>query len=459
MTHAAPADHVTPYDRFALDEGSLVAMLASRRRNQGLVEYFGPQLHAELVRLARATHGRQPRGLRVYVLPGIMGSQLGFMRGGHKPNDILWLDPIDIQLGRLQELKLADYSRVVPLGAMSYTYLKLTLSLRKAGFDSVLLDYDWRRDVAALGKLLAQRIAADDRERVAIVGHSMGGLVARAALTHAAGERVSRLIMLGTPNAGSLGAVQALRGTYSVVRKIAMMDPGHDAEFLAREVFATFPGLHELLPARAGAHGLDLFDVANWPAKGPGPNPAMLRRTAELEKRLAPADARFHAVIGCNRITATGVARRGGDFEYQYSLRGDGTVPIALAGLRGAHLRYVDCGHSDLPLSDRVIAGTIDLLKTGATRRFAKRPRIRRASHARVRDAELRQEYQGKIDWPHMSPEERRIFLDTLNEPPRRLRPAPAPPRRSSPPRRAKPAPRRPGKPASARRRRSRPAR
>ena len=56
----AAADHVTPYDRFALDEASLVAMLAARTPNQGLVEYFGPELHGDLVKLARATHGRNP---------------------------------------------------------------------------------------------------------------------------------------------------------------------------------------------------------------------------------------------------------------------------------------------------------------------------------------------------------------------------------------------------------------
>jgi pimeloyl-ACP methyl ester carboxylesterase len=424
MSQAASADHVTPYDRFALDEGSMVALLAARTPNQSLVDYFGPGLHTELAQLARATHGRAPRGRRVYVLPGIMGSQLGFMRGGHKPNDILWLDPIDIQLGRLVELTLGATSRAVALGAMSYTYLKITLSLRKAGFDAVLLDYDWRRDVASLGKLLANRIAADGREKVGLIGHSMGGLVARAALTHAAGSRVSQLITLGTPHAGSLGAIQALRGTYTVVRKIAQMDPRHDAEYLASKVFATFPGLHELLPFGAGIGDLDLFDLRTWPKKGPRPQAAMLRRAAGLAQRLAPADSRFHAVVGCNRITATGVARRAGEFEYEYSLRGDGTVPVALAELDGARHRYVDCGHSDLPLSDRVIAGTIDLLKAGTTRRFAASPRIRGTSRmrVRVRDADLRKDYQGKVDWPHMTPEERRLFLDSLNEPPRAWR-------------------------------------
>ena len=67
-------------------------------------------------------------------------------------------------------------------------------------------------------------------------------------------------------------------------------------------------------------------------------------------------------------------AMRDGDFESEYSQQGDGTVPIELARLAGARHSYVECGHSDMPLADRVIAGTIDLLKTGATQRFAAAP-------------------------------------------------------------------------------------
>ena len=418
-----PADHITPYDRLALDEATLIALLASPTPHEGLVEYFGAELHAELASLARTTTRKRkararPRR-RVYVLPGIMGSQLGFVRGGQRPNDILWLDPIDIAFGRLTELRLNEASRIVALGAMNYSYLKFTLSLRKAGFDAVLLDYDWRRDIGTLGKLLADRLTADGRDEVALVGHSMGGLVARAALTHTAGKHVSQLIMLGTPNSGSLAAVQALRGTYSVVRKIAMLDLRHDAEYLARNVFASFPGLHELLPANKSVSDLDLFDPAIWPARGPGPDAALLRSASGLEQRMAPADARFSMVVGCNRTTATGLALRDGDFEYEYSLQGDGTVPIELARLAGARHSYVECGHSDMTLSNRVIEGTVDLLQTGATQRFAAAPPVKRGSLTRVRDAELREQYQGKIDWPHMTAEQRRLFLDTLNEAPR----------------------------------------
>jgi len=420
-----PAEHITPYDRLALDEATMVALLASPARNEGLVEYFGASLHAELVNLARTTLRQKPAARRrVYVLPGIMGTQLGFTRGGTRPNDALWLDPIDISFGRLTELRLSPDSKLIALGAMNYTYLKLTLSLRQAGFDTVLLNYDWRRDIATLGEALAQRIAADGRDEVAIVGHSMGGLVARAALTHAVGQRVSQLVTLGTPHSGSLAAIQALRGTYSVVRKLGMLDTRHDAEYLARGVFSSFPSLHELLPSAGEICDFDLFDPAAWPVQGPCADPMLLRAATGVAGRMASADARFDVVVGCNRTTATRLALRDGDFAYEYTLEGDGTVPLPLALLAGARHRYVDCGHSDMPLSNRVIRGTIDLLRTGRTRRFAASPPKRRASRKWVSDTQLRQELTGKVDWPHMTPRERRVFLDTLNEPPRRVRPA-----------------------------------
>ena len=66
-----------------------------------------------------------------------------------------------------------------------------------------------------------------------------------------------------------------------------------------------------------------------------------------------------------------------------------------------------------------MIEGTVDLLETGATQRFAAAPPVKRGTLTRVRDTELREQYQGKIDWPQMTPEQRRLFLDTLNEAPR----------------------------------------
>jgi hypothetical protein len=184
-------------------------------------------------------------------------------------------------------------------------------------------------------------------------------------------------------------------------------------------VFSSFPSLHELLPAAVAGGELDLFDATAWPDAAQGPDPDLLRAAARLETRIAPGDARFHAVVGCNHATATGVALEGAEFVYEYSRRGDGTVPIELARLPGAQHGYIDCDHSDLPLDDRVIAGTIELLGSGATQRFASTPLADSGATARVRDAELRELHQGKVDWPHMTPAERRQFLDGLNEAPR----------------------------------------
>lgn len=62
-------------------------------------------------------------------------------------------------------------------------------------------------DIERYVEPLAQRIdavlAATGAERVTLVGHSMGGLVARAYLRRCGADRVKRLITLGTPYGGS----------------------------------------------------------------------------------------------------------------------------------------------------------------------------------------------------------------------------------------------------------------
>ena len=73
-----------------------------------------------------------------------MGSQLGLARQRPLPDDIVWLDPSDIQLGRLASLRLPG-PRIVPLGIVLFSYLRLRLHLRAAGFAVDSYDYDWRQ--------------------------------------------------------------------------------------------------------------------------------------------------------------------------------------------------------------------------------------------------------------------------------------------------------------------------
>src|SRR6186713_3275995 len=145
-----------------------------------LAAYFGEREYTQLRELAQRAAAK-PLGddaVRVFVVPGIMGSQLGIKREPPLPHDILWLDPIDIQVGRLSSLSLLNGgAAIVPLGVVLYSYLRLKLNLRASGFSPVLYDYDWRRGVDELGAGLAARIRSEPGDRIMIVAHSMGGLV------------------------------------------------------------------------------------------------------------------------------------------------------------------------------------------------------------------------------------------------------------------------------------------
>src|SRR6185437_8671975 len=255
-----PLDHVTPYDRFAWTDTEVEYLLASGEHQRELIAYFGAREHAELARLAQKAASTPARAdTRVLVVPGIMGSQLGMRRPAPFPNDVLWVDPIDIELGRLSSLRLPGSAPVISLGAVLYSYLRVKLHLRAAGLAVALYDYDWRLGIDELGRALADRVRADVAGSVMIVAHSMGGLVSRAALALPGMEKVKRVVLMGTPNFGSFAPVQALRGTYAVVRKIARLVRNSSAESMAAEVFTTFPSLYHMLPAVDRNGGPDLL--------------------------------------------------------------------------------------------------------------------------------------------------------------------------------------------------------
>jgi pimeloyl-ACP methyl ester carboxylesterase len=421
----SPLDHVTPYDRFAWSDTQIEQWLADGAHRSELVAYFGAAEHralAALARRARATRVADPT-LRVLIVPGIMGSQLGLKRSPPLPHDILWLDPIDIHRGRLAALRLPPAASIVPLGVVLFSYLRLKLNLGARGFATEFYDYDWRLPVAASGRALAERLRALRGARVALVAHSMGGLVSRAALALPGTGHVERLVLLGTPNGGSFAAVQALRGTYAVVRKVARLAHEDSAEMLAAQIFSTFPSLYDLLPSGACAGGTDLFDLGGWPAAGPRPHAALLRVALAAHQALAPPDERFAVVAGVGQETVTAIARRRDEFVYTITRHGDGTVPVSSAELAGVRTAYARVAHSNLTRDPVVAAAVVDLLSCGATARLPQRWISASRARARVSDAQLRRSHTQKVAWGTLSAEERRRFLQNLNEPPRfRLR-------------------------------------
>jgi CHAT domain-containing protein len=373
----------------------------------GLLEdYFGAAQYAELRQLARNAEVASTRGgPRVLILPGIMGSKLGVRRKGRLFDDVYWIDPIDIRRGRLRELALdpPGSRSLTALGVVLLAYLRLKLRLRTAGYDAKFYPFDWRQGITELGAELKRELDKAGRE-VMLVAHSMGGLVARAALGQ--GAECRRLVMLGTPNFGSYAPVQALRGVYPVVRKVAALDRSNDARGLASQVFSTFPGLTQMLPAPDRFDLFDLYDRNSWPepASGLCPRQHILDGVAAMRSGLAAADrADMVLIAGVDRETVVGVKldpARG--FSYEYSKEGDGTVPLTLALLPGALTYYIVESHGSLPNSRIVADAVIDVLGRGSTDRLPSsyEPAAARAATVERSESELleREPYETRRD-------------------------------------------------------------
>jgi len=360
----------------------------------------GRDCHA-LRRLAARARTKPLRSRdRVLLLPGIMGSTLGHRR--FEPpslgDDVLWLDPIEIVLGHLARLRLPDQGPALDvLGVLPWVYWPLRWRLRASGIAIEFHPYDWRRSLSTLGRELAERIRLDPADRIHVIGHSLGGLVARSAiaqLQHSPDHnaRVGHIILVGTPNAGSLAALQALRGTLDTVRTLARFDLFHSAEDLSANVFATFPSLCESLPpADPNGDAIDLLDPAAWPATGPRPDPDLLAAADGVLGRLPPADARFHVIAGTGHLTPTLVRRAGREFVYDLCDAGDDTVALASARLTGAPTYLVSASHGRLIQRHDVALAMADLILTGQTMALPKlNTPILPMKHRTLTETELR---------------------------------------------------------------------
>ncbi len=161
--------------------------------------------------------------------------------------------------------------------------------------------YDWRRDLVESARRLHETMEAladargDRNTRFNVIGHSMGGLIARYYLrygtaepgagpvTWAGAQRIANLVLVGVPNSGGIHALEALLHGSRV---------GLSYTTLASSVVARMPSVYQILPAEGTGPLLDhraeplaqgLHDLSTWERFGWGPfAPSAQRRQNEM---------------------------------------------------------------------------------------------------------------------------------------------------------------------------------
>jgi pimeloyl-ACP methyl ester carboxylesterase len=308
---------VTPFLAGLCVAGAGVVMAEALRRRRRRLDH----------RLIRAP--RDARTPPTVVVPGIMGSgllrpdgtrvwlNLGNAMGQHRlglPFRLPLRDAVD----DLTPGSLLGIDHFMPRLFGFTEYYDLLELLDSAGFRPAadadrqglihhVFSYDWRRDLVESARRLEETLDALAEARgepdlkVNLVGHSMGGLVARyylrygsadlaedAPVTWAGARRIHNLILVATPNGGGIHALEAMLYGSRV---------GLSYTTLASSVVGRMPSVYQLMPPRgapalldhrAKPLDLDVHDVETWKRLGWGPyGPAPMRR---LMGPASPAD-------------------------------------------------------------------------------------------------------------------------------------------------------------------------
>jgi tetratricopeptide (TPR) repeat protein len=366
---------------------SYFANLASRSRlhawltREGPAELFAPTAGAAsrgaAPVLARAAAALPADAPVVFLIPDFLGSELRDAQG------TVWPDTGALSLGGIARLGIER--RVEPGTLLPEVYGDLAAFLAQR-FRVLPFAYDWRQSVLEEGQRLAGDVRAQLEQgarSVSFVGHGLGGLVVRGMIARDADlwaqvrEREGRLVMLGTPNHGTLFAARLLLGREPLLSLLDLLDIARrPVEITA--ILARWPGLLEMLPS---SDDLDLLDPSIWEglsADGGHATPAAadLENAREARQRLdglaASAEGLFH-VAGRAPWTPLRLAAAGGRLVFDGTSEGDGRVADDFGRLAGVPTWYAGVPHGELtrlqPASKRpAFHALLELLERGDTR-------------------------------------------------------------------------------------------
>ena len=223
------------------------------------------------------TATRDDESYPVILLPGVMGSRLEAKPGSncqHRPSGIVWLnfeylsDPI-IQRESLSTLYLnsqgtgpADACDIIepadliddaaPIKWAKDVYKGFVKTLGDADFTVFTFPYDWRLGIDEnadnLNTFIGKKVGAGNK--VILVGHSMGGLVARAYVSDSTrAAKVAKVVTVGTPYLG------APKAAYVMLTGEADLLPGYlrpvfePAKTYVKQIIRNSQGAMALLPS------------------------------------------------------------------------------------------------------------------------------------------------------------------------------------------------------------------
>lgn len=257
-------------------------------------------------------------------------------------------------------------------------YLALINTLVSRGYTVLPYYYDWRKNIpshaAAFSEFLASQTV--ESEKVNVVGHSMGGLVARAYVDYdGASGKIERLLAAGSPHQGTANAYPALAAgdlwvddptiqfAFTVIKKWC----GGTSGLSDREVIQTLvPSFFNILPIDPY-----LIDQKTKTLKPLGTLQNNWLPTSPFTPQLFGID--FLSLSGNNHQTLSKIVvqdqtRKNGDWvdgkptKKEYIPAGDGTVLRASSSIPGLPNTTINQDHSGLISSQEGIDTILDFL-------------------------------------------------------------------------------------------------